>query len=284
MPKIQLDSPSEQPINHLTYIFLLAIYCSLNNELMGSNKQHMDDMLQSICQMSEITVLAPFEHGVLDGIILFIENLVKEGDFSFAKHEIWTLLWRRVEQLIHIQSQNGTWSLLSMEAINVLFSCLERLTHDNKESIDVQEFSRADSIVLSVAKSVVEYCPNVMRALTSAFNLKGCDKSKFSRAIVNSGIIGKLKLPKELSRENAHVAFVTIHLWRLTLENSATNEKTDILECIFKAIPTSIEAKSADLMRDEITSENLLYIMTQLARSGKKRYLALAVKILIGKN
>ena len=50
------------------------------------------------------------------------------------------------------------WSLLSMEAINVLFSCLERLTHDNKESIDVQEFSRADSIVLSVAKSVVEYC------------------------------------------------------------------------------------------------------------------------------
>jgi len=44
-----------------------------------------------------------------------------------------------------------------MEAINVLFSCLERLTHDNKESIDVQEFSRADSIVLSVAKSVVEY-------------------------------------------------------------------------------------------------------------------------------
>ena len=75
---------------------------------MGSNKQHMDDMLQSICQMSEITVLAPFEHGVLDGIILFIENLVKEGDFSFAKHEIWTLLWRRVEQLIHIQSQNGT--------------------------------------------------------------------------------------------------------------------------------------------------------------------------------
>ena len=75
---------------------------------MGNNKKLMDEMLQSICQMSEITVLAPFDHGVLDGVILFIENSIKEKDYSFVKHEIWTLMWRRVEQLIHIQSQNGT--------------------------------------------------------------------------------------------------------------------------------------------------------------------------------
>ena len=78
-----------------------------------------------------------------------------------------------------------------------------------------------------------------------------------------------------------------IHLWKLTLEYATSSDsvqKTDVLETIFKSIPTNIESKTAILSRDELTSENLLYIMTQLARSGKKRHLALAVKILIGKN
>ena len=300
----------------------------------------MDEMLQSICQMSEITVLAPFDHGVLDGVILFIENSIKEKDYSFVKHEIWTLMWRRVEQLIHIQSQNGTEK--SDQNINKLsefvlhklkfrpfFLYLESIEHWSYQRVilvfrktNTRKSNKLPRILAKwqhsvergkkrswiqtrlenqiISKTFLEHtthtyfpilflhCPNVIRALTAVFiQFKNNNQNlnKFSRAIVNSGIFSKLKLPQNISRENQHIAFSIIHLWRLTLEHSANENKIDILEVLFKSIPTNLESKTQEVCnRDELTSENLLYIMTQLARSGKKRYLALAVKILIGKN
>merc|ERR1712110_636136 len=98
--------------------------------------------------------------------------------------------------------------------------------------------------VLSVAKNVIEYCPSVIRALIGAYRMK-TERSKFSQAIVNSGILSKIRLPKEeLNRDNCNDAYATIHLWKSMLENCKAGDQSDILEAIFKAIPTNIESKS----------------------------------------
>ena len=61
-----------------------------------------------------------------------------------------------------------------MEAVNVLFSCVEQLIQSNASDmkLDINLFVRKDSILLSVAKSIIEYCPNVIRALTSSYGLQ----------------------------------------------------------------------------------------------------------------
>jgi len=230
-------------------------------------------------------------------IVLYIENLIRIDEFNFIDHDIWRVLWRRVEQLVHIQSNSNCWNFLSVKAINVLFSCVEKLGYSGK--LNVENLVKNDGLIISVAKSVIEYCPNTLGSLVAIFehfknlqtesNINSTHYS-FINILYSTKIISKVKLPKQITQLNFPIVFIILKFWKRLLEFSNPESldlnklRPEILEIIFKNLPPNLEILTTKLnCRDEISSENILYLMTEMARSGKKRHLALAVKMLIGK-
>jgi len=237
----------------------------------------------SICIVSEFTVIPPCGHGVLDGVILMIEILLNQGYDGFVDHKIWMIIWHRVEQFILIQKRGETWNLVSREAVNLLFSCFDRLL---SKASQIELMTKIDSIVISVAKQVVEFCPNVLKVCNSVFEHDGIDRRQVSKTILISSLLTKLRYPKESNGDDEldrFQIFSLLHLWKNVLESLSGKDKDDVLEIVFKNIPSDIDKITKSLNRSPIDSENILYIMTQFARSGKKRHLAWSVKMLLSK-
>ena len=70
---------------------------------------------------------------------------------------------------MHIQINSNCWTFLSLQAISVLFNCVESLILDLKVDLDI--FQRSDSIILSVTKSIIELCPLIIKVLGGLFGM-----------------------------------------------------------------------------------------------------------------
>ena len=75
-----------------------------------------------------------------------IEILLNQGYDGFVDHKIWMIVWHRVEQFILIQKRGETWNLVSREAVNLLFSCFDKLISKPSQ---IELMTKIDSIAES---------------------------------------------------------------------------------------------------------------------------------------
>ncbi|XP_019614869.1 PREDICTED: serine/threonine-protein kinase 36-like [Branchiostoma belcheri] len=76
-------------------------------------EMQIDEVLMAcrhvLSELSEVTVPCPLQHGILDGMLELLLQLVHEGDVSvvrlFIECGVWNLLWHRLVQVLHINSQ-----------------------------------------------------------------------------------------------------------------------------------------------------------------------------------
>ena len=91
--------------------------------------------------------------------------------------------------------------------------------------------------MISVARHVVEFCPNVLKVCNSVFENDDIDRRLVSKTILCSSLLMKFRYPKESNGDEEldrfHILSL-LHLWKNILESLSGKDKDDVLEIVFK--------------------------------------------------